>query len=143
MGWPFHYPSALTWLIRPLKQPNLDCFINRVASHPERLQYIYFDTILLLRAVARLGPYLSAFDYCSSGNHEDDAETLSTLTKVIDIAKQAGSFDETILFRGENANVCAFLSPSAFTCLRSRSGTQGRIQDTFPERHSHHGLRGL
>ncbi|KIM45269.1 hypothetical protein M413DRAFT_441951 [Hebeloma cylindrosporum] len=86
-------------------QPNLNCFISRVASHPERLQYIYFDTILLLRAVARLGPYLSAFDYCSSGNHEDDAETLSTLTKVIDIAKQAGSFDETILFRGENANV--------------------------------------
>ena len=111
MGWPFHYPSALTWLIRPLKQPNLDCFISQVASHPERLQYIYFDTILLLRAVARLGPYLSAFDYCSSGNHEDDAETLSTLTKVIDIAKQAGSFDETILFRGENANVCAFLPP--------------------------------
>ena len=63
----------------------------------------------MLRAVARLGPYLSAFDYCSSGNHEDDAETLSTLTNVINIAKQAGSFDETILFRGENANVCGFL----------------------------------
>ncbi|KAF8973145.1 hypothetical protein BDZ97DRAFT_1779682 [Flammula alnicola] len=85
--------------------PNLDCFINRVASHPERLQYIYFDAILLLRAVARLGPYLSAFDYCSSGSHEDDAETLQTLTKVINIAKHAGSFDESILFRGENANV--------------------------------------
>ncbi|KAF9568061.1 endoplasmic oxidoreductin [Agrocybe pediades] len=85
--------------------PNLDCFISRVASHPERLQYIYFDTILLLRAVARLGPYLSAFDYCSTGTHEDDAETLKSLTKVIDIAKHAGAFDETILFRGENANV--------------------------------------
>ncbi|KAF8904497.1 hypothetical protein CPB84DRAFT_1845438 [Gymnopilus junonius] len=85
--------------------PNLNCFINRVASHPERLQYIYFDTILLLRAVARLGPYLSAFDYCSTGTHEDDQETLQILSKVIDIAKHAGAFDETILFRGENANV--------------------------------------
>ncbi|KAF8200701.1 hypothetical protein BJ912DRAFT_946857 [Pholiota molesta] len=86
-------------------EPNLNCFINRVASHPERLQYIYFDTILLLRAVARLGPYLLAFDYCSSGKHEDDAQTFQTMTKIIDIAKHAGSFDETILFRGENANV--------------------------------------
>ncbi|KAF8160831.1 hypothetical protein B0H34DRAFT_698292 [Crassisporium funariophilum] len=84
---------------------NLRCFIDRVASHPERLQYIYFDTILLLRAVARLSPYLSAFDYCSSGKHEDDAETLQTLSKVIDIAKNVGKFDETVLFRGENANV--------------------------------------
>ncbi|KAF9482120.1 endoplasmic oxidoreductin [Pholiota conissans] len=86
-------------------EPNLNCFIDRVASHPERLQYIYFNTILLLRSVARLGPYLSAFDYCSSGKHEDDAQTLQTMKKVIDIAKDAGAFDETILFRGENANV--------------------------------------
>ncbi|TFK44401.1 hypothetical protein BDQ12DRAFT_620467 [Crucibulum laeve] len=85
--------------------PNLECFIWRVASHPERLQYIYFDTILLLRAVARLGPYLSAYDYCSSGKHEDDAETLETLTKVIRIAQEVGKFDETVLFRGENANI--------------------------------------
>ncbi|PPQ62937.1 hypothetical protein CVT24_006177 [Panaeolus cyanescens] len=85
--------------------PNLRCFIDRVASHPERLQYIYFDTILLLRAVARLGPYLSAYDYCSTGNHEDDVETLSLVSKVVNIAKDAGRFDETVLFRGENAAV--------------------------------------
>ena len=76
-----------------------------MASHPERLQYIYFDTILLLRAVARLGPYLSAFDYCSTGKHEDDVETLHKLSKVIEIAQNVGKFDETALFRGENANV--------------------------------------
>ncbi|KAF9454025.1 endoplasmic oxidoreductin-1 [Macrolepiota fuliginosa MF-IS2] len=85
--------------------PNLNCFIHRVASHPERLQYIYFDTILLLRAVSRLRPYLSAFDYCSSGKHEDDAETWDRLTKVLGIAEDVGRFDETVLFRGENANV--------------------------------------
>jgi hypothetical protein len=85
----------------------LQCFINRVASHPERLQYIYFNTVLLLRAVARIGPYLTAFDYCSTGNHTDDAETLAKLSNVISIAQSAGRFDETVLFRGENANVCA------------------------------------
>ncbi|KAF9010509.1 endoplasmic oxidoreductin-1 [Cyathus striatus] len=88
--------------------PNLECFIWRVASHPERLQYIYFDAILLLRAVARLGPYLKAYDYCSTGNHEDDAQTLKVLSRVISIAQEVGKFDETVLFRGENANVDHF-----------------------------------
>ncbi|EIM81228.1 endoplasmic oxidoreductin-1 [Stereum hirsutum FP-91666 SS1] len=85
--------------------PNLPCFVNRVASHPERLQYIYFNTVLLLRAVARIGPYLQAYDYCSSGTHEEDAETMRMLGKVIGIAGDVGKFDETVLFRGENANV--------------------------------------
>ncbi|KAJ3513317.1 hypothetical protein NLJ89_g3017 [Agrocybe chaxingu] len=85
--------------------PNLKCFIQRVASHPERLQYIYFNTILLLRAVARLGPYLEAFDYCSTGTHEDDTQTLTTLSKVVGIASTVGKFDESVLFRGENANI--------------------------------------
>ncbi|KAF8236586.1 endoplasmic oxidoreductin [Tricholoma matsutake] len=85
--------------------PNLECFVDRVASHPERLQYIYFNTVLLLRAVARLGPYLSAFDYCSSGTHEDDQQTLETVSKVIAIAQNTGKFDESVLFRGENANI--------------------------------------
>ena len=29
--------------------PNLQCFISRIASHPERLENIYFNSILLLR----------------------------------------------------------------------------------------------
>lgn len=85
--------------------PDLQCYVSRIASHPERLQYIYFNTVLLLRAVARLGPYLSAYDYCASGTHEDDAITYSRLEKVLEIASVAGKFDETALFKGENANV--------------------------------------
>jgi ERO1-like protein beta len=92
-------------LLNPLQAPNLSCFVQRVASHPERLQYIYFNTVLLLRAVSRLGPYLSAFDYCSTGTHEDDQETLSIISKVINTAQDVGKFDETLLFRGENALV--------------------------------------
>ena len=88
-----------------LQGPNLPCFVARIASHPERLQYIYFNTVLMLRAVARLGPYLEAYDYCAFGKHEDDEETLSKLHNVIDTAQTVGKFDETVLFRGENANV--------------------------------------
>jgi ERO1-like protein beta len=79
--------------------------VKRVASHPERLQYIYLNTVLLLRAVNRIEPYLSAYDYCSTGTHEDDQETLGEVRRVLSIANTAGGFDETVLFRGENANV--------------------------------------
>ena len=79
--------------------------MNRVASHPERLQYIYFNTVLLLRAVARLGPYLNAYDYCASATHDEHALTLSTVERVVDLAKTAGKFDETALFAGANAAV--------------------------------------
>lgn len=95
-------------LITSIQGPNLQCFVSRVASHPERLQYIYFDTVLVLRAMARLGPYLSAYDYCSTGTHEEDVYTLEKLNSVIDIAKRVGQFDESVLFRGENANVCCY-----------------------------------
>jgi len=84
--------------------PNLECFISRVASHPERLQYIYFNTVLLLRAVARIGPYLNAYDICT-GNERDEIDSRVQLSKVIEIAEKAGRFDENSLFRGEDAKV--------------------------------------
>jgi ERO1-like protein beta len=85
--------------------PDLQCFISRVAAFPERLQYIYFDAVLMLRAVARIAPYLSSYDYCSTGTHEDDAQTLAKMGRVVDIASRVGRFDETVLFRGANAQV--------------------------------------
>jgi hypothetical protein len=124
---PFSY--HLLVLILVIQGPNLQCFLIRVASHSERLQYIYFNTVLLLRAVARLGPYLSAYDYCSTGTDEDDAETSAKLLNVIAIAQKVGKFDETVLFRGENANVGTI----CFRCFCSYSlavimvDTQARI----------------
>ena len=94
-----------------LQTPNLHCFVSRVASHPERLKYIYFNNVLLMRAVSRLGPYLSAYDYCScnSETHEEDKFTLDKLQKIIEISKNVGQFDESVLFRGEDANVSELL----------------------------------
>jgi hypothetical protein len=83
----------------------LHCFIDRVASHPERLRYIYFNTVLLLRAVSRIGPYLNAFDYCT-GDHSEDEASLSLVREIVDIATSVGRFDETVLFRGDDAAVC-------------------------------------
>lgn len=95
---------------RTSQGPNLQCFIDRVASYPERLEYMYFNAVVLLRAVARIGPYLSAYDYCGTGTHESDAETLEKLNGVLSMAQHVGKFDETVLFRGENAEVHNFVT---------------------------------
>lgn len=78
---------------------------------------MYFNTVLLLRAVSRLGPYLSAYDYCSSGTHEEDIFTWNKLSNVINIAQDVGKFDETALFRGENADVFIFLARSEMSLI--------------------------
>src|ERR1019366_731065 len=98
MGIHYHFTLHTDPMLTTHQGPDLQCYVSRIASHPERLQYIYFNTVLLLRAVARLGPYLSAYDYCASGTHEDDAITYSRLEKVLEIAGVAGKFDETALF---------------------------------------------
>lgn len=69
---------------------------------------MYFNTVLMLRAVARAAPLLRAYDYCSTGTHEGDAAAGAAVGRVLDIAARVGAFDETALFRGENANVCPF-----------------------------------
>jgi len=73
---------------------------------------MYFNTVLLLRAVSRLGPYLSAYDYCSTGTHEEDAQTKSLLGKIINTAHQLGKFDEKLMFAGEDANVGRAICPN-------------------------------
>jgi hypothetical protein len=120
--------------------PDLQCYVTRIASHPERLQYIYFNTVLLLRAVARLGPYLSAYDYCASGTHEDHQVTYSRLEKVLEIAKFAGKFDETTLFKGENANVGVHADALLVPLRGLTTGPQRGIQATLQERQSNYGL---
>eukprot|EP00918_Siedleckia_nematoides_P098242 GHVU01215056.1.p1 GENE.GHVU01215056.1~~GHVU01215056.1.p1 ORF type:complete len:496 (+),score=52.04 GHVU01215056.1:223-1488(+) len=83
--------------------PNLECFIDRVAAHPERLQYIYFNSVLLLRALARVEPWLAAYDLCAFDGEQE--RTKEILGNVLSIAKTAGKFDEKMLFQGENAQI--------------------------------------
>ncbi|KAG5462163.1 MAG: endoplasmic reticulum oxidoreductin 1 [Olpidium bornovanus] len=44
---------------------NLDCFINRVSDHPERLENVYFDFVLVLRAVQKISNYLRDYAFCN------------------------------------------------------------------------------
>ncbi|GAB5590000.1 endoplasmic oxidoreductin-1 [Umbelopsis nana] len=53
---------------------NLDCFVSRIGSHPERLQNVYFTHTLLMRALIKLSDYLNEYTFCT-GNTEEEAET--------------------------------------------------------------------
>ncbi|KAJ9124003.1 hypothetical protein QFC22_000795 [Naganishia vaughanmartiniae] len=91
--------------------PNLQCFITRLASHPDRLSNVYFNAVLLLRAVARAAPYLEAYDIETAKNASDliglekDHKAREEMNRVLDMAKMSGAgwFDEKALFRGDDA----------------------------------------
>lgn len=96
--------------------PNLQCFVNRVAMHPERLSNVYFNAVLMLRAVARVAPYLKAYDIdlsrpgipCSAAQKASDAKTHKLFDQVLSIAEGADvahGFDEGDFFTGPDAPV--------------------------------------
>ena len=98
--------------------PNLQCFITRLASHPERLSNVYFNAVLLMRAVARAAPYLEAYDIGTGPSlrrmddrsvalREQDREARSTLKEVLRLAdgEMGRGFDESDFFAGQDSKV--------------------------------------
>lgn len=78
--------------------PNLQCYQDRLATHPERISNLYFNYAVLLRAVTKLRTYLKNYTFCL-GDPDQDATTKS---KVLRLADRAASgppiFDETTMF---------------------------------------------
>jgi hypothetical protein len=98
--------------------PNLSCFVNRVATYPERLSNVYFNAVLMLRAVARAAPYLRAYDIdigprspgaaCPASVRESDKVTRGVFENVLSIAERsdiAHGFDESEFFTGKDAPI--------------------------------------
>ncbi|KAG0043372.1 hypothetical protein BGZ83_011476 [Gryganskiella cystojenkinii] len=82
--------------------PNLDCFISRVGMHPERLENIYFDYAVLVRAVAKISDYLARYDFCT-GDDGIDSNIMTVVTELVDLVKKCPpTFDEKLLFQGAN-----------------------------------------
>ena len=75
---------------------NATCFDHRLRNHPQRLENIFFNYVLVSRAIGKVRPFLEEFSYCS-GDVGLDALTLS---KVKAVAERAGDvrFDERPLF---------------------------------------------
>ncbi|OCF61821.1 endoplasmic oxidoreductin 1 [Kwoniella mangroviensis CBS 10435] len=96
--------------------PNLECFIQRLATHPERLSNVYFNAVLLLRAVARAAPYLRAYDIATAptiglgvkSGRESDRLSKQRFNEILDLASQGEmdkGFDEGSFFRSEDAPI--------------------------------------
>lgn len=98
--------------------PNLDCFISRLATHPERLSNVYFNHVLLMRAVARAAPYFRAYDIgvelrgkegeCTRAERRIDAATRKEFDDFLSVAERAdvaSGFAEASFFRGPDAPI--------------------------------------
>lgn len=81
-------------------KPNLECFITRIAEHPERLTNVYFDYVVFLRALAKAAPFIKELNICT-GDDQKDQETRKLLNSVIDqVENTESTFDETQMFVG-------------------------------------------
>lgn len=77
----------------------------------------------MLRAVARAGPYIEAYDI-RTGDTQWDAETIRGLKEVVAISNVDGEvFDEGELFQGNDAVVSLYLRSSPRSQWLSRHGS--------------------
>ncbi|ETS61708.1 hypothetical protein PaG_04211 [Moesziomyces aphidis] len=81
--------------------PNLECFITRIAEHPERLQNVYFDYVLLLRALSRLGDSRDNFSLRAGDAIEDGAAVEQLDGLIADARACPTTFDEAQMFSGQ------------------------------------------
>ena len=78
---------------------NLQCYKERLHSHPERVSNLYFNYALVTRALAKLRKHFEHYTFCS-GDPDQDFETRQ---KVLELSDRAASFpttfDESVLFQ--------------------------------------------
>jgi ERO1-like protein beta len=102
--------------------PNLTCYMDRLHTYPERISNLYFNYALVLRAVAKIGPYLKDYTFCSG----DVVQDRLTKQKVQQLTAQAAAapqiFDESLMFvNGEG--------PSLKEDFRNRFRNVSRLMD--------------
>ncbi|KAJ3174751.1 hypothetical protein HK101_010851 [Irineochytrium annulatum] len=78
--------------------PDLECFTYRLALYPERIENLYFTYVVLLRAIAKLSPFLSNYQWCT-GNIADKTKIKSLVEQISDLSLSCPStFDEKLMF---------------------------------------------
>ncbi|EMR11408.1 hypothetical protein PNEG_00431 [Pneumocystis murina B123] len=81
-----------------LWEPNFQCFMERVGNYFDRIENIYFNYLLILRALAKLDKYLQNYTFCE-GDVESNMMTKYKLNKLISkISFIPKLFDEKLMF---------------------------------------------
>ncbi|KAK6330322.1 endoplasmic oxidoreductin-1 [Orbilia blumenaviensis] len=85
--------------------PNLQCYKSRLHNFPDRIQNMYFNYAILLRAISKLRKNLPQYTFCA-GDKRTNEFTRKKLAALTDsIASHPSVFDESVMFRDENAAV--------------------------------------
>lgn len=79
--------------------PNLQCYQERLVTHPERISNLYFNYAVLLRAVTKLRTYLRNYTFCSGDLAQDASTKMKVLRLADNAAAQPAIFDETTMFQ--------------------------------------------
>ncbi|KAI0837221.1 endoplasmic oxidoreductin [Hypoxylon sp. FL0890] len=103
-------------------QPNVGCYKARLHDHPERISNLYFNYALVSRAIAKIGPHLQNYTFCT-GDPEQDA---ATKEKVLSVTREVNSvpqiFDEGLMFKNGEG-------PSLKEDFKNRFRNVSRIMD--------------
>lgn len=83
--------------------PNLECYQNRLHTHPERISNMYFNYALLLRAVAKVRPHLNDYSFCSADPQQDRHTKQLVLSLSSAIGRSTDIFDESVMFKSQDA----------------------------------------
>ena len=79
--------------------PNIQCYQERLASHPDRISNLYFNYALVLRALTKMKPILEDYTFCS-GDPSQDKDTKAKVLHFIDQAAAGPTiFDEKLMFQ--------------------------------------------
>jgi len=77
---------------------NVDCFKWKIGKFPDRVENIYLNYAIYVRAINKISNYLNNYTYCN-GNDEEDIKVAKLVKKVTDISKDYPfTFDETQFF---------------------------------------------
>ena len=88
---------------------DVDCFVKKLGSHPERVQNIYFIYLLTLRAIQKASPLLRTLDY-TIGSNDDSKLTRGMVLSILEnTASCSETFDETTMFKSPEASVRRYL----------------------------------
>ena len=103
-------------------QPNVQCYMGRLHTHPERISNLYFNYALVTRAIAKLGDHLQKYTFCTGDPDQDAATKAKVLAVTQGAASVPQTLDESLMFQNGEG-------PSLKEDFRNRFRNVSRIMD--------------
>ncbi|KAK9764490.1 endoplasmic oxidoreductin-1 [Basidiobolus ranarum] len=84
---------------------NMPCYHYRVGKFPERIENVYFNYAIVLRAINKMSKYLTTYDFCS-GNKQADDEVKNLVNNVVSATSAyPPTFNEKAFFSDPRSHV--------------------------------------